>query len=123
MARWISRDDAPEIAERLRATVSDRSFEVSEEYRTAITVSIGFAAFPFVTSQPSAVSWLQAVEIADHALYMAKSAGRNTWVGLAATDRTDPGALIDLLGDTAQTVVSAGLLRAVHRDAVAGTAE
>ncbi len=90
------RAEAGTIAERIRATVAGRAFSLGGEQSMNVSVSVGFAAFPFVPSAPSAVTWMQVVGLADHALYMAKQAGRNTWYGLAASARTDPAALARL---------------------------
>ena len=49
---------------------------------------MGIACYPFLPSQPGTVAWTQVVELADHALYLAKSGGRNTWVGLYAASET-----------------------------------
>jgi hypothetical protein len=69
------------------------------------------------------VTWLQVVAIADHALYMAKEAGRDTWFGLAATERTDPKRLARL-DVSAEELVTAGALHVMTRAANAyGTAD
>jgi diguanylate cyclase (GGDEF)-like protein len=82
------RSEAGPIAERIREAVASRPFSLGNGQTIAASVSVGFAAFPFLPSAPAAVSWLQVVGLADHALYMAKQAGRNTWFGLASTAKT-----------------------------------
>ena len=82
------RSDAGLIAERLRDAVASRPFALGGEQYIVASVSVGFAAFPFLPAAPTAVSWLQTVGLADHALYLAKQAGRNTWFGLVATSKT-----------------------------------
>jgi predicted signal transduction protein with EAL and GGDEF domain len=79
----------------------------------SISVSVGFATFPFVPSSPDAVSWFQVVRLADHALYMAKQAGRNAWCGLAATNRTDPEVVARKLESTAEDLVRAAALEVI----------
>jgi diguanylate cyclase (GGDEF)-like protein len=88
VSRDSGRSEAGAIAERIRDAVASRAFTLSSEQSISASVSVGFAAFPFVPSAPSTVSWYQVVGLADHALYMAKKAGRNTWFGLAATKDT-----------------------------------
>jgi diguanylate cyclase (GGDEF)-like protein len=113
VTRGSSRVDAPEIAERLRATIAERPFVLEGGVPLPKTASIGFAAFPFVPESPLAISWTQVVEIADQALYLAKAGGRNTWTGVVATPRTDPQILarglaqssVDVLTDAALAVV------------------
>ncbi len=82
------RSEAGPIAERIREAVASRPFSIGSEQTLAASVSVGFAAFPFLPAAPAAVTWLQVVGLADHALYMAKQAGRNTWFGLASTAKT-----------------------------------
>ena len=97
VARGSLRDDAPDIAERLRAAVADRPFAIGEGITLRKTVSIGFAAYPFAPWDPQALGWVQVVELADYALYLAKDAGRNTWFGLTANERTDLSSLVQRL--------------------------
>jgi diguanylate cyclase (GGDEF)-like protein len=82
------RGEAGPIAERIREAVASRPFSLGNGQTLAASVSVGFAAFPFLPSAPAAVTWLQVVGLADHALYMAKQGGRNTWFGLASTAKT-----------------------------------
>jgi diguanylate cyclase (GGDEF)-like protein len=110
VAHGGSWNDALEIAERIRVAVSSRPFVLEGGQELAQTASIGFAAFPFVPSAPRALTWSQVVELADYALYMAKDAGRNTWVGLSATDRTDPQTAAAQLKSSAEEAVRLGNL-------------
>ena len=50
----------------------------------AFTLSIGFAAFPFLPHDPNALSWEQTLELADHGLRLTKTR-RNSYTGLRAT--------------------------------------
>jgi diguanylate cyclase (GGDEF)-like protein len=111
VTRGSSRDDAPEIAERLRETIAERPFLLDGGRPLEKTASIGFAAFPFVPSSPRAIAWTQVVDLADQALYRAKNGGRNTWVGLAATERTDAGRVARLLASSPDDAVSDGALQ------------
>jgi predicted signal transduction protein with EAL and GGDEF domain len=100
----------------LRAAVAERPFALEQDAPLAKTVSIGFAVFPFVRSDPQAVTWTQVVELlADQALYMAKHAGRNTWFGLAASDKTDAATLLRQLGTSAEEAAQAGLLDVIRQ--------
>jgi len=106
------RSDAGNFAERIREAVGSRPFLLGGDQTMSASVSIGFAAFPFVPAVPAATTWPQVVALADHALYMAKQAGRNTWFGLAATDKLDP----HVLGGrdfSADELVRAGTLEVV----------
>jgi diguanylate cyclase (GGDEF)-like protein len=82
VARGSSRGHAAELAERARAAVADRPFELDDGRLLARSCSVGFACFPLVPAQPEALDWSAAVNSADAALYAVKSAGRNGWLGL-----------------------------------------
>jgi diguanylate cyclase (GGDEF)-like protein len=80
VARGLRREDAPDLAERLRIAVERRPFTLSTGRTIVKTISIGFASFPVLERDPHAYTWWQAIESADRALYVAKEAGRNRWV-------------------------------------------
>ena len=63
---------ASETAERLREIVERTDFDIGEDRRIKITVSIGVAAFP-----ESAGTAEDLTKAADTALYAAKEEGRN----------------------------------------------
>jgi len=88
VARGVDRAHAETIAQKVLATIAEREFALGEGIGLRITCSVGIACYPFLPSQPGTVAWTQVVELADHALYLAKSRGRNTWVGLFATAAT-----------------------------------
>lgn len=113
VTRGSRRDDAPEIAERLRAAIAERPFLLEGGQPLAKTASIGFAAFPFVPSAPRSIAWSKVVDLADQALYRAKNGGRNTWTGLAATARTDPELLSRRLASGPEDAASDGALKIV----------
>jgi len=85
----ITRSTAPEdahvLAERVRSHIVDNHFDLGDGITLTKSCSIGFACFPFVHHAPRALGWHDIVEIADIALYAAKRAGRNGWVGISAT--------------------------------------
>ncbi|HLA78339.1 MAG TPA: diguanylate cyclase [Vicinamibacteria bacterium] len=93
LARQSNRREAPAVAERIRATMAERSFEPLAGERVTCTCSVGFAAFPFLPGAPEVVPWEQVVHLADHALYAAKRGGRDAWVGLEAASDVDPARL------------------------------
>lgn len=87
VARGTHRAEAQGIAERIRTAVGSRAFDLGEGTPLVKSCSVGFACFPFLPAEPDALNWLQVVELADHALYMAKHGGRDAWVGLNGTER------------------------------------
>ena len=63
-----------------------------------VTVSIGYARFP-LPPNTLPVAWEQAINLADMALYTAKSQGRNRAVGIVAAQAQSPPELRHIEGD------------------------
>lgn len=73
LAPELSKNEAYLMAERLRRLVEEHPFPLEESQPGGrITVSMGVASLPEDTRSPE-----ELVDLADHALYMAKSGGRN----------------------------------------------
>lgn len=82
VARNTSRHEAPEIAERIRTVIAGLSVESATGEVLRWTCCVGFAAFPFQTTDFGWLGWDRVVEICDACLYVAKKSGRNAWVGV-----------------------------------------
>lgn len=82
VARYTDREKAPILAERVRARVEQFNFKVKDNVKIDLTVSIGFACFPFVQKFEPELTWEQVIETADVCLYAAKRTSRNAWVGV-----------------------------------------
>ena len=121
VARGVDRAHAETIAAKVVATVNEREFSLGEGIALRITCSVGIACYPFLTAHPGAVSWTQVVELADHALYLAKSGGRNTWVGLFAHSSTRHEDVKKLL-TSPDTIAGARELRIVRPEKTASAA-
>jgi hypothetical protein len=63
----------------------------------ACTLSIGYAAFPFLPHDPTALTWEQTLEVADRALILSKQNRRNSHTGLAAGPELEARAILDYL--------------------------
>jgi len=108
VARATLRHQAARLAERVRATIADEDFVLPDGTRLAKTCSVGFASHPFVAGDPLALSWQDVIAMIDMALYAAKRAGRDGWVGLAATEATQPQRLLASLKASPRETVRAG---------------
>ncbi|HEX7637317.1 MAG TPA: diguanylate cyclase, partial [Burkholderiaceae bacterium] len=93
--------EAGALAERICEAMRARPFEAGAGVRLARTCSVGFAALPFFGAAPRAVGWSDVVEVADRALYQAKAAGRDGWVGLSPGPALAPDAKALLAAATA----------------------
>ncbi|MBU2983783.1 diguanylate cyclase [Saccharophagus degradans] len=97
--RFVAREGAEEVVERIRSTIEAFEFELENGEKIKRTCSMGYACYPFNRAAPTALSWEQVIDAADRALYIAKSSGRNCWVGIsqgAAPSNEPPGVCQDL---------------------------
>lgn len=92
VARFCSRAEAPEMAERIRQAVAHYVFDLGNGQQLQKTCSIGYAVYPFYPQVPNTLTWEQVVDTADRALYAAKNAGRDCWVGITSK----PGAVLTM---------------------------
>jgi diguanylate cyclase (GGDEF)-like protein len=87
VARSTNPDSGPIVAERIRALTAAHTFLLDDGATLRRTCSVGFASFPVLPSAPERFTWEDAIKLADQCLYEAKHGGRNTWVGVQATQR------------------------------------
>jgi len=123
VAHDTDRARADELAERIRASVADGPFRLSDGRTLAMTCSVGHACWPFLPRQPQALDWLGVVDIADIGLLAAKRLGRNAWVGLHGTERTPTAELLTLARRRPQQALARGELRASSSQPAAVVAE
>jgi diguanylate cyclase (GGDEF)-like protein len=88
VARDLDSGHLDVLAERIRARVAEHVFDLGDGRVARLTCSLGFASYPFHRERSDALTWEQVVSVADRALYVAKTSGRNAWVGLASTELT-----------------------------------
>lgn len=98
------------IAERLRREIAARKFNNGRGDSLRLTCSIGFSMHPLATHVDKS-TFDAALELADVALYRAKSLGRNQCVGLLATAPLPAGVLQNSLAPQLNTLLASGQLR------------
>ena len=89
------------LAERIRERIAKMKCVLPKGAIVRTSCSIGLTCLPFVPGNPDAVTWEQAIKIADLALYRAKR-GRNAWRGWFGTEL-----VATLQSTTHQSVISA----------------
>jgi diguanylate cyclase (GGDEF)-like protein len=89
------------FAERIRKAVEHVPVALEGGASVAVTVSIGYAAFPLPDGRVP-VTWEQAVNLADLSLYAAKNSGRNCAVGIVGTTAASAEALREIEADLAR---------------------
>ncbi len=82
VSRYSDREDAATLAGRILSNVGGEPFELKGGVQLYRTCSIGWAAFPWFTADPGAVSYREVLRLADCALYDAKKGGRNKAIGM-----------------------------------------
>lgn len=114
MLRELQMHDAPAVAERIRRVIADQPFVLPSGPTLSITCSIGFAPWPFSPRHAVVGDWEQSVALADRALYAAKAAGKDAWVGLAPGPALGPIGLESLLMGRAPDAMEPGSVRVLH---------
>jgi diguanylate cyclase (GGDEF)-like protein len=86
MSRSAGRPGMAVFCTRILDIMASEPFELSKGIKVRKTCSIGWAPFPWCSSAFEAICAEEALELADSALYLAKSLGRNQSVGLVPSD-------------------------------------
>lgn len=101
LAGQLGTEQVDQLAARILASLGGTPVNIEGENGGAslwVTASIGYACFPLPPySVP--LQWEQAINLADMALYTAKSQGRNRAVGLVSANAPDASALRGIEGD------------------------
>lgn len=106
--RGVTWAAAASIAERIRAAVADHVFALGSGNSMRLSCSLGYAFYPFLHHDPTRISGDQVITIADRALYLAKSSGRNAWVGIHSTGRTAADDLLEMIHYRLEPLVKSG---------------
>ncbi|MCI2283797.1 hypothetical protein L3081_10800 [Colwellia sp. MSW7] len=77
------------MAERIRHNIEQHSFDLGNGKFIHNTCSLGIAPIPFSKNKNNNITWQQSLNIADIALYAAKTHGRNAWVELCFNPLND----------------------------------
>jgi len=94
--RPMPRAETAHVISRVQKSIGESPFRLPGGEQLRITCSVGYTEYPFLEGAPDRVDWELLVNLADHALYAAKAAGRDRWLGLrpgpafsAASSRDD----------------------------------
>jgi diguanylate cyclase (GGDEF)-like protein len=110
VGRNLDQGCAERLAERIRSAVAEHVFDLGTGEDTKLSCSIGLAYYPFLRTAPTLISWEQVVTIADQALYLAKSGGRNAWISISSTAKTPADDLVKLIAEDADAMIKRGAL-------------
>lgn len=76
------------ISKRILDAVGTDPFDLGEGSTLRRTCSVGWAAYPWFSEDPDAVSFETVIELADKALYVAKNSGRNKACGVLSLEKS-----------------------------------
>ena len=110
LGRQTEREAAAHLAERIKRAVEGHRFDLGAGDIVRLSCSIGFTFFPFMPSTPDLFTWEQMLDLADRALYRAKEAGRNRWVGVLSAPGSDPAIVIKHKDDDLEQLARAGII-------------
>jgi diguanylate cyclase (GGDEF)-like protein len=95
LSRYTDRKEAHILATRILDSVGYRPYRVeATNAQLRVTCSIGWAAFPWLETDPKLVSHEQVLVLADYALYQGKGSGKNRAVGLLPAGETVRGGTV-----------------------------
>ncbi|MBU2979586.1 tetratricopeptide repeat-containing diguanylate cyclase [Alteromonas sp. C1M14] len=86
VARFVDRKRASRLAGRIKQALNEAHFAVHEGKLISVTASIGYACYPSMINSEEKGNWETLFAMADACLYLAKEAGKNTWVGLESVN-------------------------------------
>ena len=101
---------AARLAERIKQAVANHRFDFGDGDPVRLSCSIGFAFSPFMSSTPDLFSWEQVLNVADRAIYRAKQAGRNRWVGVLSAPGSDPAIVVMRKDDDLERLARDGII-------------
>jgi diguanylate cyclase (GGDEF)-like protein len=84
------RENVPLLCQRLMEAVSATPYDLGRGVSLSMTCSFGWAPFPWSREEMTALSMDNVIELADKALYLAKSGGRNQAVGILPAEQGLP---------------------------------
>ncbi len=113
VCRSITSEGAEVLAERIRGALTERAVDLGNGRIGKIGASIGFAFYPFVPDRPDLLPWERVQAVADRAMYLAKHAGRNAWVGVRWAAGAIPDDFADRIGDLPPDYLRIGLVEVV----------
>ncbi len=90
VTRGTPREDAVHVAERIRCSIASVPFALANGVELRKSCSVGFAPYPLVPGGRSEFGWESVIELADQALLMAKTEGRNRWIGVVEAVQPPP---------------------------------
>jgi diguanylate cyclase (GGDEF)-like protein len=108
LSRFTDRRTGSLLAERIRMAIEQRSFDLGDGRTIQRTCTVSFAAYPFSTTHPDALTWEQVVAIADQALHRVKVAGSNAWIGVLASETATETRFLPRVGNTLEQWLADG---------------
>jgi diguanylate cyclase (GGDEF)-like protein len=86
VARQGSRGEAKVLAERIRKSTEEHSFEIGEGKQIQCTCSLGASAYPFLLTEPAMVGWEKVLAVAEACAETVQKHSPGQWILLLPAD-------------------------------------
>ncbi len=107
----INAEEVKFLSDRIKTAIEKQVFVVTNEKTLNRTCSMGFACYPFIASDIKALDYEHMIAIADKCLYVAKTSGRNAWVGVSGTKKTSRKDIPSILNSQFSKLITKGILK------------
>ncbi|MGE5343243.1 MAG: diguanylate cyclase [Candidatus Omnitrophota bacterium] len=113
VTRSTPRYNVVNLVDRLHQVFEEHMFEIGPGKMIPLACSMGYASYPFLPTHYNEFNKDEVIGIAKAALSKAKASGVNEWVGLFATDKTQPENLFERIKSNIGALLESGELKAL----------
>jgi len=106
-------DGARLLSKRLLRAIENKKFDLDDGLEISISISIGYCGFPIMQENPDLFIWKDIVNMADSALYLAKSGGRKRAVGINLLNEKMSASNVELIKNQFEKAIENGIIETI----------